>query len=70
MRDGFDAAGSRGRLLSSSPVVEGEKTGEDFVACEGGGPSVGGEDGFIESAVRVCEPLGALVVEVGEGSLL
>ena len=50
-------------------VVEGEEAGEDFFFGEVGGPTVGGEDCLVEGAVSVGEPLGTLVVEVGEGAL-
>src|SRR5438270_699286 len=49
-------------------MVQGEKVGEDLFAGEAGGPAVGGEDGFVEGAVGVGEPIGPFVVEVGEGA--
>ena len=39
--------GSVGGLGGGAFVVEGEQTGEDFVAGEVRGPAVGGEDGFV-----------------------
>ena len=51
-------------------VVEGEEVGEDLLGGEVGGPAVGGEDGFVEGAMGVGEPVGARVVEVGEGAFL
>jgi hypothetical protein len=49
-------------------VIQGQEAGEDFVFGEVGGPTVGGEYGFVEGAMGVGEPFGALVVEVGEGA--
>jgi hypothetical protein len=57
-----------GGLGGGALVVEGEEMGEDLLVGEGGGPGAGGEDGFVEDAVGVGEPLGAGVVELGEGS--
>ena len=61
-------------LGGGAGMVEGEQLGENFVAGEGGGPAVVGEDGFIEGAVDVVESghlsCCALVIEVGQGSLL
>jgi hypothetical protein len=37
-------------LIGGALVVEGEETGEDLLVGEGGGPAVGGEDGFVEGA--------------------
>ncbi len=54
-------------------MVEGEEAGEDFLVREGFGgfgPAVGGEDGAVEGAVGVGQPLGAVVVELGEGAVL
>ena len=51
-------------------MIQGQEAGEDFVFSEVGGPTVGGEDGFVEGAMGVGEPLGALVVKVGEGAFL
>ena len=55
-------------------VIQGQEAGQDFFFREGGGPSVGGEDGLVEGAMGVVEPgalaFGALVVEVGEGTVL
>src|ERR1035441_7697543 len=51
-------------------MVEGEESGEDLLGGEVGGPAVGGEGGFVEGAVGVREPGGALVVEVGQGAFL
>jgi hypothetical protein len=51
-------------------VIQGQEAGEDFVFGEVGGPTVGGEYGFVEGAMGVGEPFGALIVEVGEGALL
>ena len=50
--------------------VEGEQAFEDGVVEEVGGPGAGVEDGLVERVVREVEPGRALVVEVGEGSLL
>ena len=47
-----------------------EKAGEDVLIGGVGRPSVGGEDGAVEFAVRVLEPSGIFVIEVGEGALL
>ena len=49
-------------------MVQGEQAGQDIFFLEVGGPSVGGKDGFVECAVGVGEPLGTLVVEVGQGA--
>ena len=49
-------------------MVEGEEAGEDFLVGEVRGPAVGGEDGFVEGAVGVREPLGTSVVKLGEGA--
>jgi hypothetical protein len=51
-------------------VIQGEQVGEDLLGGEVGGPTVGGEDGFVEGAVGVGEPFGTGVVEVREGALL
>jgi hypothetical protein len=51
-------------------VVEVEEALEDFVVGEGGGPAVGGGAGFVERAMGLVKPGGALVVEIGEGALL
>jgi hypothetical protein len=51
-------------------VVERQEADEDFLLRQVRGPAVGGEDGCVEGAVSVCEPLGAGVVEVGEGAPL
>src|SRR6185437_17134988 len=56
-------------LLCRALVIEGEEAFEDLGVGEGGGPAVGGEDGFVEGAVGVGEPGGAFIVEVGEGAL-
>jgi hypothetical protein len=51
-------------------VVERQEADEDFLLRQVRGPAVGGEDSCVEGAVSVCEPLGAGVVEVGEGAPL
>jgi len=60
-------------VCGGSLVVEGEEAGEDFLVGEVGRPAVGGEDGFVEGAVGVGEPLhfsfSASVVELGEGAV-
>jgi len=55
-------------LRRGALVVQGEEPGEDFVAGEVGRPAVGGEDGLIEGAVSVGQPLGALIVEIGQSA--
>lgn len=77
MRGGRAAAGAQGRVpqrfgregaLSASLGVEFEQAGEDFFVGEGGIEAVGRGDGRVELCVRVREPRGALVVEVGQGA--
>ena len=47
-------------------MVQGQEALNDFGVGDVGGPAVGGEDGFVQFAMSVGEPLRAGVVEVGE----
>ena len=54
--------GPRACLRGGAPIVEGELAIQDFGVGEGGGPSAGSEDGFIQRAVSVRKPRGTIVV--------
>src|SRR3984885_15171492 len=56
-------------MTGGSLLIQFQESAQNLISAKVGGPSVGGEDGFVEGAVCVCQPLGALVVEVGEGAL-
>jgi hypothetical protein len=47
--------------------VEGEEMFEDLVVGDVVRPAVGVEDGFIQFAVNLVEPIRALVIEFGKG---
>ena len=60
--------GSSGdRRAPRALLIEREQPGKNLLLGKIAGPAVGGEDCFVECAVRVGEPLRALVVELGEG---
>src|SRR5271154_6866869 len=50
-------------------MVQGEKTGKDFLFWQVCRPAVGRENCLVEGAMRVRQPFGALVVEVGQSAL-
>jgi hypothetical protein len=58
-----------GRADAGSGLVEREQALEDLLVGEVGGPAIGG-DRRVQLPVDVVEPGRALVVEVGERSLL
>jgi len=51
-------------------VIQGEQALEDIGIGESGRPAVGGKDGFVEHAMRIGQPRGPLVVEVGKRAIL
>ncbi len=58
------------RFFAAAFQVEFQELGEQLVVREFVRPAVGGEDGFVELAVRNFEPHRTLVVEVCQRSLL
>ena len=63
---GLGRAGFRSRSLQ----VQRQQPREDFIIAQVDRPAVGGEHGLVQFAMRVVQPRGPLVVEVGQGAVM